>query len=331
MPQKEFSPERYTKLAYRRCGRSGLMLPPVSLGFWQVLGEPQNEALARQCAYEAFDSGVTHFDLANNYGPPTWSAELIVGKILKDMPRDEIIISTKAGWDSWNGPYGNWGSKKYMVASLEHSLKNLQLDYVDIYYHHRPDPETPIEETMGAMDLLARQGKVLYNGVSQYRGGRFLEAVQAVREHDWVPITIHQPSYSMLNRWIEPELLPLTAAAGTGVAVFSPLAGGMLTDRYLNGLPSDSRLGKTGDRGRKRYDDAKAAGTLEKIAKLNTLAQQRGQSLAEMALTWCLRDQRITTVIFGASKIEQLRSNLRAAQAAPLSEEELNKIEAILK
>jgi len=307
------------------------MLPPVSLGFWQVLGEPGNEELCRRCMYYAFDNGITHFDLANNYGPPNGAAEQIVGGVLRDMPRDELVVSTKAGWDGWKGPYGNWGGKKYLVASLEQSLRRLGLDYVDIYYHHRPDPATPIEETMAAMDLLVRQGKTLYVGVSQYRAGRFFEALQTVRQHDWAPITVHQPSYNMLNRWIEPEILPMAEAAGVGVVVFSPLAQGMLTDRYLDGLPADSRMGRRGERGRQWYSEHQRAGTWEKIRKLNELAKQRGQTLAEMALTWCLRDPRITSVLVGASRLDQLEMDIRAVKADPLSEEELEKIDSILK
>ena len=330
MAERTFAKDRYDSMPYRRCGRSGLKLPAVSLGFWQVLGEPGNEALCRECMYYAFDHGITHFDLANNYGPPNGSAELIVGEILKDMPRDELVISTKAGWDSWKGPYGNWGGRKHLIASLDQSLKRLGLDWVDVYYHHRPDPETCIEETMGAMDQIVRQGKALYVGVSQYRGGRFMEALTAVRDHNWAPVTIHQPSYSMLNRWIEPELLPLTASAGVGVIVFSPLAGGVLTDRYLGGLPEDSRMGKRGQRGADWYEKHRQEGTWGKVAKLNDLAGQRGQGLAELALTWCLRDPRITSVLVGASRVEQVAANIRAAQAAPLSAEELARIEAIL-
>ena len=330
MSQKAFAKERYDGMPYRRCGRSGLKLPAVSLGFWLALGEPGNEQVCRECMYYAFDQGITHFDVADNYGPPRGSAELVVGRILRDMPRDELVISTKAGWDMWPGPYGDWGSKKHLIAGLDQSLKRLGLDYVDIFYHHRPDPETPVEETMGALNQIVAQGKALYAGVSQYRGARFMEALQAVRQHDWAPVTIHQPSYSMLNRWIEADLLPLTASAGTGVIVFSPLAGGILTDRYLGGLPADSRIGRRGERGRQRYEHLKADGTLDKVAKLNKLAKDRGQTLAEMALTWCLRDERITGVLTGASKVEQVAANVRAACAPPLSEEELTKIEAIL-
>ena len=330
MEPRTFAADRYQKMPYRRCGRGGLMLPAVSLGFWLSLGEPGNEETCRQCMYYAFDHGITHFDLANNYGPPMGNAEIIVGQVLRDMPRDELVISTKAGWDMWKGPYGNWGSRKYLIASIDQSLQRLGLDYVDIFYHHRPDPDTCIDETMGALDQIVRQGKALYAGVSQYRGGRYLEAVEAVRRHNWAPIAIHQPRYNMLERWAEKELLPLTAASGAGVIVFSPLAQGVLTDRYLTGLPADSRMGRRGAKGQEWYEKHRQVGTWTKVAKLNDLARQRGQSLAELALTWCLRDSRVTSVLIGASKVEQVAANVKAAGAAPLSDEENLRIEAIL-
>ncbi len=330
MDYGSFAEHRYETMPYRRCGRSGLMLPVVSLGFWQMLGEPGNEQLCRDCMTYAFDHGITHFDLANNYGPPRGSAERIVGEILRDFPRDELVVSTKAGWDQWPGPYGDWGSRKHLIASLDQSLQRLGLEYVDIYYHHRPDPETPIEETMGAMDQIVRSGKALYVGISQYRRDRFREALKAVRGHDWAPITVHQPSYSMLNRWIEDDVLPLVDSAGVGVVVFSSLAQGMLTDRYLGGLPPESRMGRRGSRGQQWYEKHEQEGTWEKVRKLNGLADQRGQTLAEMALTWCLRDERITSVLIGVSSVEQIATNLQAANPTPLSDEELAKIETIL-
>ena len=247
----EFAPNRYENAAFRRCGNSGLMLPLISLGFWQALGEPGMEEVCRQCMYTAFDSGITHFDLANNYGPPPGNSERVVGEILKDMPRDELIISTKAGYGMWSGPYGDGGSKKYLVASLDQSLQRMGLDYVDIFYHHRPDHETPLEETLAALDLIVRQGKALYVGVSSYSGARYAQAVEMCRQHDWVPITIHQPYYNMLGRGIETDLLPHTSVHGTGVIPFCPLAGGTLTDRYLDGLPPDSRQGKRGEDGQR--------------------------------------------------------------------------------
>jgi L-glyceraldehyde 3-phosphate reductase len=327
---QEFAKDRYEKMPYRRCGKSGLKLPAISLGFWQFLGEPGNEKTCRDCMYYAFDQGVTHFDLANNYGPPPGNSESVVGQILKDMPRDELIISTKAGYYMWEGPYGDWGSKKYLVSSLDQSLKRLGLDYVDIFYHHRPDPDTPLEETLGALDLIVKQGKALYVGVSNYRGERFRQAVEVIKQHDWSPITIHQPSYNMLDRWVEKDLLPYTAEAGTGVIAFVPLSQGVLTDKYLHGLPSDSRIGRHGESGKQWYERLKADGVIDKVAKLNEIAKLRGQTMAQMAITWLLRDERITSVLIGASRVEQLAGNLQAAQAAPLTDEELQKIEAIL-
>ena len=325
-----FESNRYEKMEYRRCGRSGLKLPAISLGFWQALGEPGNEEICRKAMYYAFDHGVTHFDLANNYGPPPGNSEIVVGKILKDMPRDELIVSTKAGFFMWDGPYGDWGSKKYLVASLDQSLKRMGLEYVDIFYHHRPDPETPIEETLGALDLIVKQGKALYVGVSSYRGEQFRKAVEVIKQHDWAPIIIHQPSYSMLNRWVESDLLPYTDVAGTGVIAFCPLSQGVLTDRYLNGLPPDSRMGRRGEDGQKWYEKQKAAGVWDKVAALNEIAKSRGQTMAQLAITWILRDERITTVLTGASKVEQIAQNLKAANAPKLSDEELLKIEHIL-
>ncbi len=251
----EFAPNRYDAMPYRRCGESGLLLPLISLGFWQALGEPGMEDECRRCMYYALDHGVTHFDLANNYGPPPGNSESVVGQILKDMPRDELIISTKAGHRMWPGPYGDGGGKKYLVASLDQSLKRLDLDYVDIFYHHRPDDETPLEETFAALDLIVRQGKALYVGISGYSGQRYSQAVEVAQRHDWAPLTIHQPYYNMLSPWIETDLLPHTKIFGTGVIAFCPLAGGTLTDRYLDGLPPDSRQGKRGAEGQKWWDE----------------------------------------------------------------------------
>jgi L-glyceraldehyde 3-phosphate reductase len=328
---QEFAKDRYQKMPYRSCGRSGLKLPAISLGFWQSLGEPGHEKTCRDCMYYAFDNGITHFDLANNYGPPAGNSEIVVGQILKDMPRDELIISTKAGYYMWDGPYGDWGSKKYIVASLDQSLKRLGLDYVDIFYHHRPDSDTPLEETLGALDLIVRQGKALYVGLSNYRGERFRQAVDVVKHHDWSPITIHQPSYNMLDRWVEKDLLPHTAEAGTGVIAFVPLAQGILTSRYLNGLPEDSRMGRRGESGKQWYERLKEDGVIDKVTKLNEIAKSRGQSMAQMAISWLLRDKRVTSLLIGASRVDQLAENISAAQSPPLTEEELQKIEAILK
>jgi len=327
---QSFAEDRYEKMPYRRCGRSGLKLPAISLGFWQSLGEPGNEEICRKCMYYAFDNGITHFDLANNYGPPAGNSERVVGQILKDMPRDELIISTKAGFYMWQGPYGDWGSKKYLVASLDQSLKRLGLDYVDIFYHHRPDPETPLEETLSALDLIVKQGKALYIGLSNYRGERFKQAIDVIKKHNWSPVTIHQPSYNMFDRWIESDLLPHTDEAGTGIIAFVPLAQGILTDRYLNGLPQDSRMGKRGEAGKEWYEKQKSAGVWDKVAKLNEIAINRGQTMAQLAITWILRDQRITSVLIGASRVSQLDENIKAVQAPSLTDEELQKIENII-
>lgn len=324
-----FAKDRYDTMPYRRCGRSGLKLPAISLGFWQSLGETGQEETLRKCAYYAFDHGITHFDLANNYGIPAGHSEEVMGEVLKDMPRDELIISTKAGWFMWPGPYGDWGSKKYLVASLDQSLKRMKLDYVDIFYHHRPDPETPLEETMGALDLIVKQGKALYAGVSSYNGRQFADAVKVIRDHDWTPITIHQPKINLIERHMEFDLLPHTAAWGTGVIAFCPLAQGRLSEKYLQGLPADSRWGRRGAEGQKWYEDQKAAGTWDKVAKLNELAKARGQTLPQMALAWLLRDDRITSVLIGASKVEQIAENLGALNNMTFSEEELRKIDLI--
>lgn len=329
--KNSFDKDRYSKMKYRRSGKSGLKLPEISLGFWQSLGEPGNEDVCRKCMYYAFDNGITHFDLANNYGPPPGNSELVVGKILKDMPRDELIISTKAGYGMWPGPYGDNGSKKYLVASLDQSLKRLGLDYVDIFYHHRPDYETPLEETLDALNLIVKQGKALYIGLSNYNGGYFSQAVEIIKKNGWAPITINQPNYSMLDRWIENDLLPQTDEFGSGVIVFCPLSQGILTDRYLNGLPVDSRMGRQGEYGKKWYEDRKAEGLWNKIANLNEIAKERGQSVSQLAISWILRDSRITSVLIGVSKVDQLKENIAAANAPALSNDEIEKIEKILK
>ena len=329
MTSYAFASNRYDTMPYRRCGKSGLKLPVLSLGFWQVLGEAGYEDVCRQCCYHAFDHGVTHFDLANNYGVPSGHSERVVGNILRDMPRDELIVSTKAGHFMWPGPYGDWGSRKSLIASLDQSLQRLGLDYVDIFYHHRPDPETPPAETLGALDQIVRQGKALYVGVSKYNGQEFLKALETVNAGRLSPLTIHQARYSMLGRAIETDLLPVTHQAGTGVIAFSCLAGGMLSDRYLHGLPADSRRGKTPD-AKQWYDKHQAAGMWKWIAALNAIAQARGQTLAQMAVTWVLRDERIASVLTGVSRLEQLKDTLAAVTAPPLSAEELRQIEAIL-
>lgn len=324
----EFSPARYDSMQYRRCGRSGLMLPAISLGAYETFGSYKGEDVARECLYRAFDLGITHFDLANNYGVPPGNAELIVGKILKTMPRDELIISTKAGWRMWPGPYGEWLSKKYLVASLDQSLKRLGLDYVDIYYAHRPDPVTPLEETMEALDLIVRQGKALYIGVSSFSGAHFEHACEVVDREGLTRITIHQPAYNLLNRKIEWDLLDHTERRGTGVIVFVPLAAGLLTNKYLNGtIPADSRAAAVW--GEKR---AKAIVTEENLAKvraLNEIAKRRGQTLAQMALAWTLRLPQITSVLVGASRVSQIEENVAALSNPSFTQEELDEIDKI--
>ena len=323
------NPARYEHMPYRRCGRSGLKLPAVSLGLWRNFGDVDTLANGRAILRLAFDSGITHFDLANNYGPPPGSAEINFGRILREdfrSYRDELIISTKAGYHMWEGPYGEWGSKKYLVSSLDQSLQRMGLDYVDIFYHHRPDPDTPLAETMAALDLIVRQGKALYVGISNYEPAEAAEAIRLLRELG-TPCLIHQPKYSMFERWVEGGLLELLEQEGVGCIPFSPLAQGLLTDKYLKGIPADSRV-------------AKGVGFLQEshitperhkqIQHLNELAQSRGQSLAQMALAWLLKDPRVTSVLIGASKPEQLTDSLRCLESPAFSPEELNGIEQIL-
>lgn len=321
-----FNPDRYKTMTYRRCGRSGLLLPAMTLGGWHNFTSV--EAVRELMTY-AFDRGITHFDLANNYGPPPGIAEENVGKVLADTfrgHRDELLISSKAGYWMWNGPYGEWGSKKYLVASLDQSLRRMGLDYVDIFYSHRFDPDTPLEETLGALDLIVRQGKALYAGISSYRGARTTEAARIMQALG-TPITIHQPNYSMLDRWIEGDLLSHTDRLGIGVIVFSPLAQGLLTEKYLSGIPQDSRAGSA--TGQLRPHQITPA-IVEKVRRLKGVAQERGQSVAQLALTWILRDKRITSILFGASRVSQIDDNLKALSAAPLTAEELGRIDAIL-
>ena len=320
---------RYADMAYRRCGRSGLLLPVISLGLWHNFGSVDVFSNFIQIAYAAFDNGITHFDLANNYGPVYGSAEENFGRILKKglgQYRDELVISTKAGYDMWPGPYGNWGSRKYLMASLDQSLKRMGLEYVDIFYSHRPDPQTPIEETMGALADIVRQGKALYVGISNYTAGQTEKALAVLKEHR-VPCLIHQARYSMLDRRIEPDLLPLLKQEGVGMIAFSPLAQGMLTDKYLNGIPDNSRAAKsTGHLQREQVTEEK----INKVRQLNDLAKQRGQTLAEMAIAWLLKDDRVTSVLAGASSVAQLIDNLKALQNTAFSAEEIQMIENIL-
>ncbi|XHR92662.1 L-glyceraldehyde 3-phosphate reductase [Mucilaginibacter sp. UC70_90] len=323
------SADRYQTMQYRRCGNSGIKLPAISLGLWHNFGHVDVADNYRKILHLAFDSGITHFDLANNYGPPPGSAEENFGKILKEDfrdYRDELIISSKAGYTMWPGPYGDWGSKKYLVSSLDQSLKRMGLDYVDIFYHHRPDPNTPLEETMAALDLIVRQGKALYIGVSNYPAELASKAIKILKELG-TPCLIHQPKYSMFERWVEGGLLNVLGNEGVGCIPFSPLAQGLLTDKYLHGIPEDSRAARpTGFLQKSHITDER----LNQIRDLNSLAAQRGQSLAQMALAWILKDERVTSVLIGASRPEQLSDSLKALDKLQFSVEELARIEEIL-
>ena len=317
--------ERYGSMQYRRTGRSGLLLPAVSLGLWHNFGAERPLDMQRAIIRRAFDLGITHFDLANNYGPPYGSAEENFGRIMaSDLRayRDELIISTKAGYDMWPGPYGDWGSRKYLLASLDQSLARMGLEYVDIFYSHRHDPDTPLEETLGALDSAVRQGKALYVGVSSYSARRTREAVSRLRELG-TPLLIHQPSYSMFNRWIEDELLKVLGDEGVGCIVFSPLAQGLLTDRYLGGVPPDSRVATGGAMSQGMLSEE----NLTKVRALDSIAKRRGQALAQMALAWTLRDARVTSTLIGASSVEQLEGNVAALENLSFSDEELAEID----
>ena len=324
------SPNRYKDMIYRRCGRSGIKLPAVSLGLWHNFGGVDVEENFRKILHLAFDSGITHLDLANNYGPPPGSAEENFGRILKQdfsSYRDELIISSKAGYHMWDGPYGEWGSKKYLVASLDQSLKRMGLDYVDIFYHHRPDPDTPLEETMSALDLIVRQGKALYAGISNYPADEAAKAIAILRKLG-TPCLIHQPKYSMFERWVEDGLLDVLEQEGVGCIPFSPLAQGLLTNKYLHGIPEDSRAAKsTGFLQLSQVTDERIA----QIRQLNDIALKRGQSLAQMALAWLLKDQRVTSVLIGASRPEQLADSIKCLDNIEFAKEELEQIEVILK
>jgi L-glyceraldehyde 3-phosphate reductase len=317
--------DRYERMTYRRTGRSGLLLPAISFGLWQNFGHERPLETSRAIIRRAFDLGITHFDLANNYGPPYGSAEENFGRIMRDdlRPyRDELVISTKAGYDMWPGPYGEWGSRKYLLASLHQSLARMGLEYVDIFYSHRFDPETPLEETMGALASAVHQGRALYAGISSYSAAKTREAAEILGELG-VPLLIHQPSYSMLNRWIEPELLDTLGELGVGCIGFSPLAQGMLTDKYLQGIPEGSRASRDGSLSPKLITDT----ALEKIRALDAIARRRGQTLAQLALAWTLRDPRMTSTLIGASSVEQLESNVAALDAVDLTEDELAEID----
>jgi L-glyceraldehyde 3-phosphate reductase len=317
--------DRYEQMTYRRVGRSGIKLPLISLGLWHNFGDDRPLGNQRAILRRAFDLGVTHFDLANNYGPPYGSAEQNFGKIYQQdfRPyRDELFLSTKAGWDMWPGPYGDFGSRKYLLASLDQSLRRMGVDYVDVFYHHRNDPDTPLEETMGALDHAVRSGKALYAGISSYSPRRTAEAARILRELG-TPLFIHQPSYSLLNRWIEGGLLDTAAEVGAGVIAFSPLAQGMLTDRYLDGVPADSRMAANTSLPAELLTEQ----NLQHIRALNEIAGRRGQSLAQLALAWAARDERVSSVLIGASSVRQLEQNIAALQNQSFTAEELAEID----
>lgn len=329
IPNYEAKASRYSDMTYRRCGKSGILLPAISLGLWHNFGHADDYTNARQIVRTSFDCGITHFDLANNYGPPYGSAEETFGRILKKdfkKYRDELLISSKAGWDMWDGPYGNLGSKKYLIASLDQSLKRMGLEYVDIFYHHRPDPDTPLEETMGALHQMVQQGKALYVGVSSYPADLTRQASE-ILERMGTKLLIHQPRYNMMDRWVEDGLLDELERQGAGAIAFSPLSQGILTDKYLKGIPEDSRAGKD-----KRYlkPEQLTKEKLEKVKQLNMIAKSRGQSLAQMAIAWLLRDDRITSVLVGASSSEQVCENVKSIDNLDFSKEELQTIDRIL-
>lgn len=319
---------RYEQMTYRRSGRSGLKLPLISLGAWETFGGYRGEDVARECLFGAFDLGITHFDLANNYGTPAGNAEIVCGKIIKELPRDELIISSKAGYYMWPGPYGEWGSRKYIIASCDQSLKRMGLDYFDIFYSHRFDPDTPLEETIGALDTLVKQGKAIYAGISSYSGAATNEAIGITKAHGLAPITIHQPYYNMLGRGIEKDLVPQAARHGFGIIPFCPLASGMLTDKYLGGnIPAKSRAAeKWGEEWVKNNLSAERLGKLE---QLNAMAKGRGQTLAQMSLAWLLRMPEITSALIGASSLDQIKENVKALENLEFSKEELAKIDEL--
>ncbi|MEY3677998.1 MAG: hypothetical protein RI924_139 [Bacteroidota bacterium] len=324
------NPQRYEPMTYRRCGKSGLVLPAISLGLWHNFGQVDDVENARKLIHTGFDLGITHFDLANNYGPPPGSAEENFGKILKQdfggFLRDELIISSKAGYRMWPGPYGEWGSRKYLISSLDQSLRRMGIDYVDIFYHHRPDPETPLEESMMALHDIVKSGKALYAGISNYPAEEARQAIQMLKELG-TPCLLHQPKYSMFERWVENGLLDVLEESGTGCIPYSPLAQGLLTDRYLKGIPQDSRVARgVGFLTETHLTPER----LEKISRLNALAEKRGTSLAQMALAWILKDPRITTVLIGASCTQQLTDAVRSLQHLHFEAEELSTIENIL-
>lgn len=327
-----FAENRYDHMKYRRCGQSGLLLPEISLGLWHNFGTRADHDACRAMLRTAFDLGVTHFDLANNYGPEPGSAEERFGRILKEdfaAHRDELIVSTKAGYRMWPGPYGEWGSRKYLLASLDRSLRRMGLDYVDIFYSHRPDPDTPLEETLSALEQAVRQGKALYAGVSNYRGPRFLEAVRTMRERGWAPVTIHQPRYNLFDRWIEDDLLEHTAAAGTGVIVFSPLAQGLLSEKYLDPAAPIPPVSRAADPDGYLQPDQVTPARVDQARRLSAVAKRRGQSLAQAALAWVLRDPRVTSALIGARTPEQVRECVAALDGPAFTPEELVELDTI--
>ncbi len=324
----EFAEDRYDTMKYRRCGKSGLMLPAISLGAWETFGGYTGAGVAKDCLYRAFDLGITHFDFANNYGTPPGNAEIVCGRIIREMPRDELILSSKAGYRMWPGPYGEWGSKKYLIASCDQSLKRMGVDYFDIFYSHRPDPDTPLEETLGALNLLVQQGKALYIGVSSYNGAQYADSVRICERNGWASITIHQPYYNLLGRGIEPDLLPQTKRLGTGVIAFCPLASGLLTDKYLKGdIPAESRAAqKWGEEWVKNNLNEKRKATL---FGLNDLAKERGQTLAQMSLAWTVRLPEVTSALIGASSVAQIEENVKALDHLAFTDEELKRIDEL--
>ena len=314
-------------MPYRNCGRWGLKLPAITLGCWHNFGGDSPTINQKEMIHGAFDHGITHFDLANNYGPPYGSAEINVGKILKDLPRDEILITSKAGYDMWPGPYGEWGSRKYMMASLDQSLKRMQVDYFDLFYSHRFDPDTPLDETLGALGSAVQQGKVLYVGISSYSADSTRQAANICKENNLAPLAIHQPNYSMLNRWVEQGLLDTCGELGMGIIAFCPLFQGLLTDKYLNGIPKHSRFTIENSPLRKNEVNEQ---NLNVIRELNDHARQRGQTLAQMALSWVLRDNRVTSALIGASSSVQILENVKAVHHTQFSVDELGKLDRIL-
>ena len=322
------NPSRYDgRMPYRKCGRWGLKLPAITLGCWHNFGGDSPTEMQKEMIYAAFDSGITHFDLANNYGPPYGSAEKNVGKILKELPRDEILITSKAGYDMWPGPYGEWSSRKYILASLDQSLKRMNVDYFDLFYSHRFDPDTPLDETLGALDTAVKQGKALYVGISSYSSEYTEEAVNVCKENRFAPLAIHQPNYSMLNRWIENGLIDTCSEHGLGMIAFCPLFQGLLTDKYLKGIPDGSRATISNSPLRKSEVNEQ---NVKVIQELNEHAKQRGQTLAQMALSWVLRDNRITSALIGASSSSQILENVKSVKQTQFSTEEIAKLDRIL-